>query len=72
LAVVKYVIGFIESNVAIPGMASAFSSFDTYCVFPGNKKSGYCLEKLKAFISWFFSNSRYKEALNCAIPPRKG
>jgi hypothetical protein len=55
----------------------------TYWVLPGNKKPGYWRVNVKAFISLdvselpgildkYLSNSRYKEALNWAIPPRKG
>lgn len=43
-----------------------------YCVFPGNRNSGYCLLKLNAATVFPRDSSWYKEVLNWEIPPRYG
>ena len=72
LAVDIHVSGFAVSSTASLSTGTASSSGVTYCVFPGKRMSGYCRLKLKAFTTEDLPSSKYRLALNWAIPPLKG
>src|SRR3989338_4032284 len=68
-AVDQYVNGLMESSQRLVGMGSATSFSVTSCVSTGNKKSGYWRVNVTACnVCSCFSSSRYRLALNWAMP----
>ena len=43
-----------------------------YCVFPGNKKLGYCFLKVNLLMLLFLLNEVHNISLKCEIPPLNG
>ena len=67
-AAFMYVKG-LNPETILGNLASVLTA---YCVFPGNRKSGYCFLNVYALTSAILFNWRINSSLKLAIPPRKG
>ena len=64
--------GFIELITLGDLKCGKTSLASRYWVLPGNKKLGYWVVKLNAWILYLDSKALYNSVLNWAIPPLKG